>query len=177
MKISILIPALDNVEYMKIGIPAVRKHTTNPYEILVYANDISPKMKEYALKESFDVFEYSHENKGIAAAVNALGRQAKGDIVFFLNDDMYVAPGWDKALVRKVNDDIFYQYLTPCLFEPRWENPTMNTPFDYGRTPETWQEQKFLSEWWGLRQIKKDIVSQSIPTFNGALLRNNLMEF
>jgi len=165
MKISILIPTLDNVEYMKIIVPAVRKHTINPYEILVYANDLSSKMKEYALKENFDVFEYSHKNEGIAFAVNVLGKQASGDIVFFLNDDMYVAPGWDEALVRKINDNIFYQYLTPCMFEPRWKNPTMNSPFDYGRTPETWQEQKFLSEWKNLRLIKEDIVSGSTPTF------------
>lgn len=165
MKISILIPTLDNVEYMKIIVPAIREHTTNPYEILVYANDMSPKMKEYASKESFDVFEYSHKNEGIALAVNVLAKRATGDIVFFLNDDMYLAPNWDKALIRKINDSIFYQYLTPCMFEPRWENPTMNTPFNYGRTPETWQEQKFLFEWWDLRQIKEDIISQSIPTF------------
>lgn len=165
MKISILIPTLNNVEYMKIIIASIRKHTMNPYEILVYANDMSVGMREYASKESFDVFEYSHKNEGIAFAVNALAKRATGDIVFYLNDDMYVALGWDEALVRKIDDNIFYQYLTPCMFEPRWKNPTMNSPFNYGRTPETWQEQKFLSEWKNLRLIKEDIISGSIPTF------------
>ena len=165
MKISILIPTWNNVEYMKIIIPAIRKHTIVPYEILVYANEISSEMKEYASKESFDVFEHSHKNEGIALAVNLLAKQATGDMIFYLNDDMYVAPGWDEALVRKINDTIFYQYLTSVMFEPRWENPTVNTPFDFGRTPETWQEQKFLSEWWDLRQIKEDIISGNTPTF------------
>lgn len=165
MKISIVIPTLNNVGYMKIGIPAIRKHTVNPYEILVYANEMSAETKAYALKESFDVFEYSYKNEGIALAVNILAKKATGDVIFYLNDDMYVAPRWDEALTRKINPDIFYQYLTPCMFEPRWKNPTMNSPFDYGRTPEAWQEQKFLSEWKNLRLIKEDIISGSIPTF------------
>jgi len=159
MKISILIPTLNNVEYMKIIIPAIRKHTVNPYEILVHANCFSKEMEEYAMSENFDLFEYSYESDGVARSVNSLARQATGDTILFTGDDVYMAPGWDEALVRKLNDDIFYQYLTVCIFEPRWNNPLTNSPFNYGRTPETWQEQKFLSEWWDLRQIKKDIVS------------------
>jgi len=164
MKISILIPTLNNVEYMKIIIPAIRKHTTGPYEILVYANAMTPEMKEYALKEGFDVFEHSWKNEGIARAVNSLAKRATGDMVFYLNDDMYVGPGWDTAFVRKINPDIFYQYLTPVMFEPRWENPTCNTPLNYGICPDTWQEQKFLSEWMAVRQIKEDIISGNVPT-------------
>lgn len=165
MKISIMIPTLNNVGYLNIGISSIRKHTTNPYEILVYANEMSSEMKEYALKESFDVFEHSSKNEGIALAVNILAKQATGDMIFYFNDDMYVAPGWDEALIRKINPDIFYQFLCPCMFEPRWESSTCNTPFDFGRTPETWQEQRFLSEWMIARQIKEDIISANVPSF------------
>lgn len=174
MKISILIPALNNVGYMKIIVPAIRKHTVNPYEILVYANEMSVETKEYALKESFDVFEHSSKNEGIALAVNVLAKRATGDMLFYLNDDMYVAPGWDEALVKKIDDDIFYQFLCPCMFEPRWESSTCNTPFDFGRTPETWQEQKFLSEWKDLRQIKEDIISANVPSFVKKELWDNI---
>lgn len=165
MKISILIPTLDNVGYMKIVIPAYRKHTVNPYEILVHANNFSPEMKEYASKESFDVFTYSHENDGVARSVNSLAKRATGDIIFFAGDDVYVTPNWDEALVRKLNDNIFYQYLTVCMFEPLGHSPVMNAPFNYGRTPETWEEQRFLSEWWGKRLIKADFVSCVAPLF------------
>lgn len=165
MKISILVPSLNNVEYMKIVIPAFRKHTVNPYEILVHANNFSPEMKEYASKENFEVFEYSDKNDGVALSVNSLARQATGDIIFYIGDDVYVAPNWDVALVRKFNDNIFYQYLTPCMFGSRGTSPTKNYPIDYGRTPEAWREQDFLDEWWDRRIIKEDIVSGSGPVF------------
>lgn len=165
MKISILIPTLNNVEFMKMAVRSYRNHTVNPHEILVYANAMTPGMKEYARKENFDVFQFSSKNEGIAKATNSLAKQATGDIIHYTNDDIYVAPGWDVGLVKKLNDDIFYQYLTACMFERIGVNPTMNAPFDYGDSPENWREKDFLNEWWDKRLIKEDISSGRGPVF------------
>lgn len=173
MKISIIITTLDNIEYMKIAIPAYRKHTVNPYEILVHVNKCSSKMKEYGSKENFDVFDYTDGDDGIAKAVNSLIKQATGDVIFYVADDVYVTPNWDVALIRKLNYNIFYQFLTVPQFQPlpkvinprNRSNLTTNAPFNFGRTPETWQEQEFLSKWWDLRQIKEDIIKGLAPVF------------
>lgn len=165
MKISILIPTLNNIGFMKMAVRSYRNHTVNPHEILVYANAMSPEMKEYAKKENFDIFLSSSKNEGIAASTNSLARRATGNIIHYTNDDIYVAPGWDVGLVKKVNHDIFYQYLTACMFERTGNNPTMNAPFDYGRNPENWREKDFLAEWWDKRLIKQDIGNGSGPVF------------
>lgn len=165
MKISILMPTLNNIRLMKMAVRAFRNHTVNPYEILVYANAMSPEMKEYVQGENFDVFQHSQKNEGVALSTNSLAKAATGDIINYMGDDVYVAPGWDVPLVKKLNDEIFYQYLTACMFEPIGNNPTMNAPFNYGQDPETWREKDFLAEWWDKRLIKEDIGNGSGPVF------------
>ena len=158
-KISIICPSWDNVDFLGLTIKSIRKHTTTPYEILVHANECSLAMQKYAEQENFEVFTSSTSNLGVAKPVNALVRQATGDIIIYLGDDIYVAPGWDTALLAKFDATIHYQYLTAPMFEPQYANVCMNSPMNYGRTPETFQEELFLAEWEDKRKITQDIVS------------------
>lgn len=146
MKISILIPTLDNPEYLKCVVDSIAKHTTVEHEVLIHQNT-------------------AENNIGLAAAINQLGRQAKGEYICYLNDDMYVAPGWDKGFLNAVDPKIRYQYITAPMFEPQYTNPCMNAPMDYGRTPATFREEDFLREWKTKRRITKDIVSPWCPIF------------
>lgn len=146
MKISILIPTLDNPEYMKCLLDSIEKHTTVEHEVLIH----------YNTKEN---------NIGLSAALNKLGAQAKGEFICYLNDDMYVGPGWDEALLAKVNPDIYYQYLTAAMFEPQYANVCMNSPMDFGRHPDDFREKDFLKYWKDVRRIKEDIVSPYCPIF------------
>lgn len=158
VKISIIIPTLNNVNYLKFNVDAIRKHTTCPYEILVHANEISPEMLQYTETANFDIFTYSEDNLGVAIPCNSLVERATGNVIFYCGDDLYVTPEWDKV-VDKLNSKIFYQYLTVCMFEPLYSNSCMNSPMNYGRTPEDFQEEKFLTEWKEKRRIKEDIIS------------------
>lgn len=155
MKISILIPTLDNPEFLSYLLTSIEKHTTVEHEVLIHHNT----------KEN---------NIGLPKALNQLGNQAKGEFVCYLNDDMYVGPGWDTALLSKVNSNIHYQYLTAAMFEPMYENVCMNSPIDYGRHPEDFREEDFLKEWKDSRRIKKDIVSPYCPIFMTKLLWDEL---
>lgn len=165
MKISILIPTLDNPDYVELVTNAYRKNTTNPFEILVFANEISKQMKELADKLQFDYFEGSDRNKGIAEAVNILTKHATGDIISYGGDDVYCIPRWDEILAAKLNSEIYYQYLTGIMFGPTHKNSMMHAPAFYGKTPEQWDETKFLKEWRDKRTITKDIVSILDPFF------------
>jgi glycosyltransferase involved in cell wall biosynthesis len=146
MKISILIPTLDNPEYLQCLLNSIEKHTTVEYEVLIHYNTIE-------------------NNIGLPKAINLLGENAKGEFICYLNDDMYVGPGWDKALLKAVNPNIYYQYLTAPMFEPQYENVCMNSPMPYGRTPKEFREEDFLKEWKEKRRIKEDIVSPYCPIF------------
>ena len=146
MKISIVIPTLDNPEFMTCLLDSIEKHTTIEHEVLIY----------YNTKEN---------NIGLSKAINRLGVQAKGEFICYLNDDMYVGPGWDEALLAKVNPNIHYQYLTAAMFEPQYANVCMNSPMDYGRRPNEFREEDFLKEWKDVRRVKEDIVSSYCPIF------------
>ena len=146
MKISILIPTLDNPHYLACLLDSIEQHTTVEHEVLIY----------YNTKE---------DNIGLPKAINLLGAQAKGEFICYLNDDMYVGPGWDEALLAKVNPDIHYQYLTAAMFESQYENVCMNSPMNYGRYPDEFREEDFLKEWKDVRRIKEDIVSPYCPIF------------
>lgn len=144
--ISILIPTLDNPEYLQCLLDSIKKHTVVDHEVLIHYNTVK-------------------NNIGLSKALNLLGSKAKGDFICYLNDDMYVGPGWDKALLGAVNPNIHYQYLTAPMFEPQYENICMNSPMPYGRNPKEFREEDFLNEWKEKRQIKEDIVSPYCPIF------------
>ena len=146
MKISILIPTLDNQEYLECLLNSVEKHTVVEHEVLIHYNTVE-------------------DNLGLPKAINLLGRKATGDYICYLNDDMYVGPGWDEALLKKVNPTIYYQYLTAAMFEPQYTNICMNSPMNYGRYPDEFREEDFLKEWKEVRRIKEDIVSPYCPIF------------
>jgi len=176
MKISIIIPTLNNVNYLKFNVEAIRKYTKCPYEILVHANEISSEMLQYAEKANFDIFTYSENNLGVAKPCNDLVKKSTGDIIFYCGDDLYITPEWD-SIINKFNPDIFYQYLTVCMFEPLYSNPCMNSPMNYGRSPEDFQEEKFLNEWKEKRRIKEDIISPWGPVIIKKQLWENIGGF
>lgn len=146
MKISIVIPTLENPDYLQCLLDSINKHTIVDYEVLIYQDSMA-------------------NHVGLPKAINSLGRQAIGEYIFYPNDDMYLAPGWDRALLAKVNPDIHYQYLTAAMFEPLYDNVCMNSPMPYGRHPSEFREEDFLNEWMDVRTIKRDIVSPYCPLF------------
>ena len=163
--ISILIPTLDNFEYLECLVNSIREYTTADYELLVHINAPRSETIDYVNREGFDYFSMSKDNLGLPKALNLLGKKARGDYILYVNDDMFLTPGWDEALLNAVNSGIYYQYLTAAMFEPQYENVCMNSPMDYGRTPTEFRKQNFLDEWKDVRKIKEDIVSPYCPIF------------
>lgn len=145
MKISILIPTLDNLEYTKFLVDSIKKNTVVNHEILIHQNT-------------------ADNNLGLPKALNFLGEQATGDYICYLNDDMWVGPGWDTALLNKVDPSIPYQYLTALMIEPQYENACMNSPWDFGRTPKEFDEEGLMQKW-VLDRKTEDVISPYCPIF------------
>ena len=149
---------------MKLAIRSIRQHTKTDYEILVHINQATPDTIEY-LQANVDFVTHSSSNLGIASPTNRLAALAQGEYVMYSNDDIYVAPGWDTALLDKVDESIHYQYLTAPLFEPLYNNICMNSPMNFGSSPEDFEERRFLDTWFESRRIKEDIISPWGPVF------------
>lgn len=165
MKISILIPTLNNVELLDLVVKAYKEYTVTPCEILVFANQISPEMKAYQKRAEVTQFLSSHMNKGVAEATNKLFKLSTGDIILYSNDDMFPVPGWDLPLLEKFNGDIFYQFLTPIMFNRTKVSNVWHSPFNYGDCAANFQREKFLAEWKEKRQFTQDIKSAASPPF------------
>jgi len=165
-RISVLIPTLNNVQYMDWCLKSLRTNTANSLQILVHGNCCeNADLKKVCDKWSVDHYQSSVENLGIAVPTNQLAKCADGDIIMYSNDDIYHGINWDTPLLAAINPGIHYQYITPVMFERQYQNPSMNAPNDFGNTPENFREEEFNTTWKEKRRITKDIISCWGPPF------------
>jgi glycosyltransferase involved in cell wall biosynthesis len=164
-KFSIVIPTWNSLAYLQNCIRSIRKNSSYTHQILVHINEGSDGTLEW-VKDQDDIdYTYSRKNIGVCFALNAARTLVKTDYFLFLNDDMYLLPGWDIALwdeVQKVGHEGFF--LAGTLIEPRAPYSCIIEK-DYGRNIETFDEEKLLSEYASLQR----------PDWRGASLPPNLV--
>ena len=120
MAISIILPYLSNSQCINICKKYIHQNTINNYEII-------------EIVDNYDV--YAAYNEGVL--------QAKYDIVFLINDDMFVSPGWDSLYIKYTKPR---SVVTGMLIESgRIPVNFRNIEFDCGKTPTEFDYNKFLS--------------------------------
>jgi len=158
-KISIGIVSLDNPKYLDLLLNGLYKNTANSFEVLVHGNSPSEEfnfvVQKWIDKGVITLYNQSKENLRIAEPLNRLFAQAKGKYFVFLDDDTYPAPGWDKALLRKVNPEILYQYLTVFPFDYS-KTASKYNPAIFGSCVQDFQEDSFNNKWRESRTILED---------------------
>lgn len=147
-KFSILIPTWNNLNFLKLCIDSIRKNSVFVHQIIIYVNEGTDGTLEWVRQEGFD-YVYSECNVGVCLALNALRPLVNTDYILYMNDDMYVCPGWDEYLWDEINrlpDNKFF--LSSTLLQPRpFYCKSVIAPADYGSCPEDFQESKLLSEY------------------------------
>jgi GT2 family glycosyltransferase len=91
-------------------------------------------------------YTYSPENIGVCYALNAARTLIKTPYLLYLNDDMYLCPGWDKALVEEINEighDLFF--LSSTVIEPVASSNAVIEK-NYGHDIASFQEERLLKE-------------------------------
>ena len=133
---SILIPTWNNLSFLKLCIDSIRQHSCVRHEILVHVNEGSDGTLDW-LREQGIRYTHSGGNIGICMAVNHLAGQATQDWLLYMNDDMVCCPGWDSALMARLeaapDDRIF---LSSTLLEPTFTGNDRVIVQDHGRSPE-----------------------------------------
>ena len=107
MKLSIIIPSLNNLEYLKILISSIEKNSLYNHEIIVHVNENLDNTSIY-LEEKKIKFTYSDKNIGLCSAVNKAASLATTDYILYTHDDMYFLPNWDLVLekeIKKINNE------------------------------------------------------------------------
>ena len=149
---SILIPSWNNLDFLKLCVKSIRKNSTYGHEILVHVNDGSDGTLDWVKAEGLK-YTHSPENIGVCYALNGLRPLVTTDYMVFMNDDMYVCPGWDRALyeeVKAIGHKMFF--LSSTLIQPRkFFCKSVIAPANFGESVETFDEERLLREYLTLK--------------------------
>ena len=143
---SIIIPTWNNLELLKLCVRSIQQNSAFNHQIIIHVNDGSDGSLAWVHEQQL-THTASPDNIGICLAVNEAAMHATQDYILYLNDDMYCCPGWDTALVNRLDDldtDLFM--LSGTMIEPRdTQNPCVIVR-DYGRDVGDFDEAALLSE-------------------------------
>lgn len=143
---SIIIPTWNNLPYLQLCIASIRKNSLLTNQIIVHVNEGKDGTLEW-LKDQLDIdYTHSEKNVGICYALNYCRQLVATDYLLYINDDMYVCPGWDKPLydeIKAIGHKNFF--LSATQFEPVTQNPCCISA-NYGQSIETFREADFVKE-------------------------------
>ena len=106
MKLSIIIPTLNEVRYLAAAIATVRGRAVQgaPFEIIVADCGSQDGTADLATRLGVRVVTKDPPLDSRAAAVNAGADRATGDVLLFLDADSIVPRGYDRAIERALRD-------------------------------------------------------------------------
>lgn len=143
---SILIPSWNNLEYLKLCVQSIKENSCYTHQIIVHINDGSDGTLDWIKSQNLD-YTHSENNIGVCLAMNSMRSKVATNYIFFLNDDMYVLPGWDKFLmneIQKLPDNKFY--LSCTMIQPHDTND-VGLCANYGDSIKTFQKDRLLKEY------------------------------
>jgi GT2 family glycosyltransferase len=143
---SVIIPSWNNLAYLKLCVRSLRQNSGLALQIVVHVNDGSDGSLAWVQQEGL-AHTHSADNIGICLAVNAAAALAQHAYIVYLNDDMYCLPGWDTALLRRIEKlptDLFL--LSGTMIEPRESGNRCVSVADYGDSEHIFREADLLRD-------------------------------
>ena len=108
--ISIILPVLNQHEMTNECIKAIQANTQD-YELIIVDNGSEPPYEIINLPECPHTYIRYEENLGFPVAVNQGIREAKGENIILLNNDVIVTPRWADSLIKWLDE---YDIIGPC---------------------------------------------------------------
>lgn len=150
-RLSIVITTHKALDYLKLCVQSILDDGEAGTEIVIYADGSGPETREYLeslareLEAERLVYRYEAQNVGISRATNRAAELAHGEWLYFVNDDMVFAPGFDTALLKHAKAG---RVLTGTVVEPERPNlgvAAVHIKRDFGLyhtdfDPNTWRE-------------------------------------
>ena len=110
MKLSIIIPTFNNLDYLKFFLQSLKINSTFDHEIILHINDGSDGTLKYAIDNKIK-HTYSKTNIGLCSSMNKAYSLTTTDHILYAHDDMYFCKNWDIFLtdeINKQNDNQYY---------------------------------------------------------------------
>lgn len=138
---SIIIPTLNNIDYLKLCISSIKKNSKYNHEIIVHVNIGNDGTLDYIKSENIK-FTYSDYNAGICEGVNKASKISTTNFLLYSHDDFYFCPGWDLVLKNELdslNTELFY--LSGTMIQ------NGHVKLDCGNNLNTFDEKKLLENY------------------------------
>ena len=165
MRISIIIPTFNNLDYLKLFLKSIDDNSKYKHEIIVHVNEGSDGTLDYVKKNNIK-HSHSVKNIGLCSAVNLATAQSTGVYIMYAHDDMFFCKNWDMILQKKIieqknnlfylsgktisDNDLDYEFkcgLTHDTFDP----DTFNKFCNYNKLPDV------QGSHWAPHLIHKDL--------------------
>ena len=131
MKFSIIVPTLNNLDYLKILISSIKKNSSFNHEIIVHVNENLDDTIGF-LKEKNIKYTFSESNIGLCSAMNKAAKLASTQYILYTHDDMYFLPSWDSTLKKEIellNTKFFY--LSGTMIQKKGADLILDAGNDY----------------------------------------------
>ena len=105
-KVSIIIPAYNQIEYTYNCLVSILEHSKDcAYEVII-ADDLSTDATKYVEKYVENVLiSRPDRNKGFLLNCNLAAEKARGEYILFLNNDTKVCENWLSSLISLIESD------------------------------------------------------------------------
>ena len=88
----------NRLEVTKTCLQSILKHTSVPYDLMVFDNGSRPELVDYLrqLKDAGDIdfLMLSSQNIGKIGALQLMFKAAPGEVIAYCDDDVFYLPGW-----------------------------------------------------------------------------------
>ena len=91
MNFSIIIPTLNNLNYLELCIKSIRKNSSFDHEIIVHNNGNEEPLKSLLDKYKV-IYSKTNYNAGICEGVNKGAKLATTNYIVYAHDDFYFLP-------------------------------------------------------------------------------------
>jgi len=139
MKISIIVPTFNNLNYLKLFCQSLTENSKYEHQIIFHINDGSDGTLDFVKKNNF-LYTHSKENIGLCSSMKEASTLIKNDYVLYAHDDMYFCKNWDLFLYEEIKilkDNFFYFSGTNVSYKDGIID------FDCGNNPENFNIDKF----------------------------------
>ena len=150
---SLLIPSWNNLDYLKLCVRSIRQNSTYPHQIIVLINEGKDGSLDWVGQQNDIDYVFSPENLGICYGLNACRSLVHTRYMVYINDDMYMLPGWDEALQQEVRAQSHPAFmLSSTMIEPYDIKNTCGLVKNFGDSLENFEEERLLKEFRGLEK-------------------------
>ena len=110
MRLSIIIPTYNNLNYLKFFLLSLKKNSTFEHEIILHINNGSDGTLDYAINNNIK-YTYSDINIGLCSSMNKAYSLTTTNYILYAHDDMFFCKNWDTFLIneiKKYDHNLFY---------------------------------------------------------------------